>query len=188
MKRKIITLVLGTLILFIWNAVSWMALPFHSNALHTIPDSAIESETLKSVLQTDGIYHYPGFPEGESTESLEAIEQKLNEGPRITFMAYKAGSTELFDPKNFILNLLFNFLTVLLLLFLIEKQTDKTVKQVLISTLAIGLLIGFASDFPQMNWFMFPLEYTLPNVLDYLIAFTLIGLLFGMYTFKVKTG
>ncbi|GEM_PF-4753532 len=41
MKKKITTLTIGTLILFVWNAVSWMVLPFHSNSLKNIPESVV---------------------------------------------------------------------------------------------------------------------------------------------------
>jgi len=186
MKKKITTLIIGTLILFVWNAVSWMVLPFHSNSLKNIPESAFDNKTLKEKLPEDGIYHYPGLPENNSSESINQIQEKLNEGPRITFMAYKNGSTELFEIKTFGLNLIFNFLTVWLLFFIVNNQRDKSLSKILLITLSIGLIIGFASDFPQMNWFMFPLNYTLPNVFDHLIAFSLLGLFLGIYTFKTK--
>lgn len=186
MKKKIITLILGTLILFMWNAISWMALPFHSSSLKNIPESTFESQNLKNKLQEDGIYHYPGLPESNSSEDIKKIKSKLKKGSRITFMAYKTGSTELFEIKTFVINLIFNFLTVCLILFVMQNQRNKSLKKIVLTTLSIGLIIGFASDFPQMNWFMFPLDYTLPNVFDHLISFGLLGLLLGMYTFKTK--
>ena len=186
MKKTIITLVLGTVILFVWNAISWMALPFHSNALKTIPDAVIEGQNLKIALPEDGIYHYPGIPESNAPEDITKIESKMEEGPRITFMAYKTGPTKLFDVNAFALNLIFNFITICLIFWVVKNQSDKSIKKILSTTLALGLLVSFASDFPQMNWFMFPLSYTLPNILDYLVSFGLFGLLMGVYTFKTK--
>lgn len=55
MKQKIVSLVAGTLILFVWNALSWMVLPFHSNTLNSIPDIAINTELLKEHLTKDGV-------------------------------------------------------------------------------------------------------------------------------------
>ncbi len=187
MKKKIITLIIGTLAIFIWNAVSWTVLPLHSNSLNNIPDSVIDQQTFKSQLPESGIYHYPGLPEDYSEESIERIEKKLAEGPRITFMAYTNGSTKLFEMKAYAFNLAFNFISVLLLLFIVSKQHLKSLPNVLVTTISIGLLISFMSDLPQMNWFMFPLNYTLPNILDHLVSFTLLGLIFGSYTFKTKS-
>lgn len=187
MKKKSITLLLGTFILFIWNALSWMVLPFHSNALNSIPESAFEQETFKTELPKDGVYHYPAFPSNNSPESFANYEEKLEIGPRITFMVYKNGATGVFEVSTFIINFIFNFLTVALLLFLLSNQTSKSLVKILITTLALGLLVSFTSDLPQMNWFMFPISYTLPNIFDYLISFALVGLLFARYTFKTKT-
>ena len=185
MKKRTLSIILGTLILFIWNAISWMVLPFHSNTLKNIPESALDARLLQEQLVEDGVYHYPGLP--ESPDQMSSIVDKLKEGPRITLMVYKQGSTELFDPKSFGLNLLFNILSVVILLSVVNKLNDKSLGKIIATTLSIGLIIAFMSDFPQMNWYMFPLEYTLTNVFDYLVSFGLIGLLFGFYTYRKGT-
>lgn len=184
MKRIIVTIVSGTFIFFLWNAISWMVLPFHSSSLHTIPESALETQKLKKEQLEDGIYHYPGLPKDNSSEEIQKTENKLKEGPRITFMAYKRGSTSLFEFKTFGINLLLNLSTVCLILFAIQKLGDKSLKNILMTTSCLALMVGFASDFPQMNWFMFPLDFVLPYVLDYIVSFTLLGLLLALYTFK----
>ena len=184
MKRTVITVVLGTLILFIWNAVSWMVLPFHAQSMQTIPETAINTNTLKEQLTEDGVYHYPGLPENESEAAYQEIEEKLTAGPRITMMVYKSGSTSFFDPMNFVWNLIFNLITVILLMGIVKRLGNHSTRNILWTTIATGLIIGFMSDLPTMNWFMFPLEYTMANILDYLVMMTLLGLLFAKYTYK----
>lgn len=184
MKKLIITLLAGTFIFFVWNIISWMVLPFHSTSLNTIPESVIEAQQLKHELPEDGIYHYPGLPNNTSPEEIARIEHQLEKGPRITFMAFKSGSTELFEFKTFGINLMLNLLTVCLIFFVVKNQQEKSVKSIVLTTVALGLMIACASDFPQMNWFMFPLEFVLPNVFDHLMSCTLLGLLLGLYTFN----
>lgn len=186
MKRKIISLIIGTLILFIWNALSWMVLPFHSNTLNSIPDNAINAELLKEHLLKDGVYHYPGFPTEDTPQALKEMENRIETGPRITLMVFKRGKTELFSLLSFLGSVAINFVTVLLLYFLIQISRVHTTKSILLMTLFAALIIGFASDLAQMNWYLFPLEYTILNVLDHLIPFLLVGLLFSKYSFKVK--
>ncbi|MGI9547774.1 MAG: hypothetical protein ACR2MM_11080 [Flavobacteriaceae bacterium] len=188
MKRTIITLILGTLIIFIWNAVSWMALPFHANSMNSIPESALNTNQLKEQLTEDGVYHYPGMPQDQSDEALKEVEAKLAEGPRITLMVYKSGSTAFMDPMNFLWDLIFNLIIVVLVLGLVRGLADHSFKNILRATISIGLVISFMTDIPMKNWFMFPLDYTLANVLDYLISMTLLGLLFAGYTFRPARG
>lgn len=183
-KRLIITIALGTIILFLWNALSWMALPFHSNTLNNLPKESINTQYLKENVLNDGVYHYPGLPSGNSNESLMDIQDKLKLGPRITLMVYKNGPSDLFNPGQFIGSLMINLLTVIFTVLLILKLKTKTLKSVLIHCIIIGLLIGLVSDVGQMNWYMFPLDYTLVNLFDHLIQFILLGILFGLYTFK----
>ena len=184
MKRTVITVILGTLILFIWNAVSWMALPFHAQSMQNIPESAINTNVLKESMPEDGVYHYPGLPENESEAAHKAVEEKLTAGPRITMMVYKSGSTSFFDPMNFIWNFIFNLITVILLMGIVKRLGNHSTRNILWTTIATGLVISFMSDLPTMNWFMFPLDYTLANILDYMVMMTLLGLLFANYTYK----
>ncbi len=183
-KKIILSIVFGTVILFMWNAVSWMALPFHSNTLNNIPENAINTELLKNTLTEDGVYHFPGLPADNSAESLKAFENKFETGPRIPLMVFISGSTELFNPMQFLGSFLINLLTVFLTIYLIIKLKSKTLTSILSACIVIGLIVGVVSDFGQMNWFMFPLEYTLVNLFDRIISFALLGLLFGLFTFK----
>ncbi len=184
-KKLIISTLLGGILLFIWNAVSWMALPFHSGSLNTIPDEAMDVANLQNTLSQDGVYHYPGLP-GTNDQTMTDIEKKLSEGPRITLMVYKSGPTEFFDPTMFLKSFLINLITAFLLVFILSKTNVIGWNNILMISVGIGVLIGIVTDVALMNWYMFPLSYTLINVLDHVIAFLLLGLLFGKYTFKTK--
>lgn len=181
MKRNILSIIFGTFILFSWNAISWMVLPFHSNTLNNIPESAFDSKMLQENLPEDGVYHYP------SDQGLKEFEHKLKEGPRITLMVYNKGDTEFFNPKTFVLNLVFNLLTAMVLLSIVRQFKNKSLNNIVWKTILIGLLIGLVSDLPQMNWYMFPINYTFVNIMDHLVSFLLLGFLFGLYTFKNYT-
>lgn len=180
--RIIVTILLGGTICFAWNAISWTALPFHSNSLQSIPDDAIQTDSLRSLLPKDGVYHYPGLP--KTTEELAVVEQRLKSGPRITLMVYKSGPTSLWNPVTFVWSLLLNFVTVGLTLLIASLISRKTFKSVLGCCLLMGIVISVVADFGQMNWHLFPFDYTLANVMDRIIPFGLLGVLLGSYTFK----
>ncbi|MDP2234811.1 MAG: hypothetical protein Q8J88_00130 [Bacteroidales bacterium] len=187
MKRMIITLAAGTFILFLWNAISWMALPFHSKTLNTIPDNALNIDLMKEYLPEDGVYHYPGFPKEDSPEAFKEIEKRIETGPRITLMVFKRGKTTLFSLSSFLGSIAINFVTVLLLYLLMQLAQVQTTKSMLLMSLLVALIVGFASDMAQMNWYLFPLAYTLLNMIDHIMPFILIGLFFSKYTFKLQT-
>ncbi len=186
LKRFILSAMVGTLILFAWNMVSWLVLPFHSNSLRNIPDSALDVMVLKEHLKEDGVYHYPGLPEDSSSESWAVMEEKVKTGPRITLMVYKSGETSLFSPISFLVGLVFNSLSVLLLMFILSNMSNRGRWRVVTVSIAVGLFVSFIKDFPQMVWYLFPLPYTLVEVADTLVATLLLGLFLGHFLFNEK--
>lgn len=183
-KKNIITIVTGTIALFIWNATSWMGLPFHTNTLKNIPEKVMQTNVLKKEMPQSGVYHYPGLPANNSATAMKAIEQKLAQGPRITLMVYKNSPTKLFDPTIFIKSLLINLLTVVLALLVISTLAIKLPKMIFLATLGLGVIAALVGDLSQMNWYLMPIDYTLVNAMDKLVAFGILGALFSVYTFK----
>ena len=55
MKKLILAIALGTLALFVWNALSWMVFKLHDSTYRNIPDSVIESSDLKAALPQRGV-------------------------------------------------------------------------------------------------------------------------------------
>ncbi len=175
MKRVALSILIGGLILFVWNIISWMGLPFHDSSLHSIPESALNTSILQSSLPEDGVYHYPGM----DTENVEA---KLSQGPRIPLMVFKKGSTQLFDPASFGVSFAINLLTAASLLLIMARLKDKSLRSLLQVALLLGLAASLVSDFSLMNWYMFPLDYTIINVMDHLIGFTLVAVFFHFFS------
>jgi hypothetical protein len=187
MKRKTIAIVLATLALFAWNAISWMGLPFHGQSLQPLPDAVVEFTKLSSVRLEDGVYHYPGFPEDNSPESLQKLEQKLATGPRIPLMVYKSGPSQLFNPTDFLQSLLINLFTVGALYLLLAQVKPQDLRATLLACLLAAMLTGFASDLALMNWYKLSLEFVIPNMADHIIGFCLAGIILFSVFFKRLT-
>lgn len=182
-KKTAISIILGALIIFIWNAISWMALPFHTDSMMNLPEDAISMSQLSNTLTESGLYHYPGLPDG-SPESQKAIEDKLAMGPRITMMIFQKGPSSMYNPGDFFLTFIFNLIVVAILLYIVNKIGKKTQNNIFTTCVFAGILVSFQSDMALMNWYKFPIGYTVANIFDHIIAFGLVGLLFSNYTFK----
>lgn len=177
MKRKMIAIGLATLTLFMWNAISWMVLPFHGRSLQTLPDAVVEFTTLSSKHLKSGVYHYPGTPEDNTPESLNNLEQKLASGPRIPLMVYHPGGSKLFNPSDFIASLALNLITVLVIFSLLKFLPKPSLMAVLKVSFILAVLVSSCSDLLLMNWYKLPLAFTIPNMLDHLIGITLAGII-----------
>lgn len=173
--KNIKAILFSTIILFAWNAISWMALPFHSNSLQNLPERALARD-IEMLMPGSGIYHYPGLATNEM--SLTEIRSKLKKGPRITFMVYQEGSFELFEPAAFLSSLLLNLATCIILFIILSSLHPQKLLDVLKWSLLFGLLVSLASDFTLMNWYKFPPGYTLINVMDHLVGISLVGIVY----------
>jgi hypothetical protein len=183
MKRNLLVVLLSTLFVFVWNAISWTVLPFHSNSLQNLPEKALVND-IEQVMSGSGVYHYPGLPNKEL--SIAEISEKLQEGPRITFMVYQEGSFELFEPTTLLISLLLNLLLCIVLLLILSKLQLTSFSEVLKWCLLFGMLVSLTSDFALMNWYKFPLGYAIVNVMDHLVAFSLIGVVYWYFSRKAS--
>ena len=168
MKRFFLATFVAALALFVWNAISWMALPFHAGMLNTLPEPVAEAVKRTQSMVETGLYHYPGLDDPD-------MFQKVEEGPRIPLMMYVAEGSDAFDPMSFVKSFFFNLVSAGLLLLLLTRLADRSLKNVLVTSLIMGLLVGFMSDLPQTSWFLLPFEYALTNMLDHLVGFVLAG-------------
>ncbi|MEQ8907292.1 hypothetical protein [Ekhidna sp.] len=175
MKRKILAITAATLLLFIWNAVSWMALPFHSQSLNTLPDQVVKFKELSSIQLEEGVYHYPGLPDDDSPEAIMRLQQKLNEGPRIPLMVYKPGPSPLLNPTDFLVSLLLNLVTVGVVFGILLSLKPHSLKQTIGSCVLLGFLIAVMSDLTLMNWYRLPWSFVWPGIIDHVVGLVLAG-------------
>ncbi|WP_370088628.1 hypothetical protein [Ekhidna sp.] len=175
MRQKILAVLAATILLFIWNAVSWMALPFHSQSLNTLPDQVVKFTELSSIQLEEGVYHYPGLPENSSPEAIKSLQQKLKDGPRVPLMVFKPGPSELFNPNDFLVSLLLNLSTVSVVLIILISTKSSGLKQTLANSALLGVLITVMSDLALMNWYQLPWSFVWPAIADHVVGLVLAG-------------
>ena len=180
--KIVISILIATFIQFTYNAASWMIVPLHNAIYSNLPYEIIDSDVWQASNLKDGVYHYPGLPDQAS--SIEEIRQRLAKGPRITYLVIRNDSSALFSAQTFLFNLLFNGLTSILIIFLLQKLKDRNFKNIFQVCLAIGLLALFMKELPFNNWHMVPVKASLISILDMIILMTLLSLFFARYTFR----
>ena len=175
---------LGGIVMFAWGAFSWMALPWHESALRNMPDEAGVIRAMREAEADSGVYHYPGFPAcnvaGEVSEAeRQAWLEKCKQGPWISLMVYSEHGREPFAPRQFIVGFLLNVATALLAAYLLSLAAPALPgygQRVMFVTL-LGLFAALISTLPDWNWFVFPVGFVIPTVLDHVIGSLLVGLL-----------
>ncbi len=172
MKKIALAAVTGGLILFVWTALSWMALPFHTMNLNSIPDEDNAIAALGEYVTESGVYQYPGMGPDQAL-----VAEKLSKGPRL-FMLFRTDGADMMDPMQFVRGLILNIIVAGLIAFLLSKAVFSLPtygSRILFVTL-FSLLPVFHVEFAMANWWGFPLDYILVNVFDHVAGFALAGL------------
>lgn len=182
MVRMIIAAVVGGLIVMVWGAVSWMALPFHNMSLNTLPGGVVEVEALLTGIPEQGVYHYPGFPHHEdgspvTVEEMETAFERMRRGPVVSLMIVHPHGTEPFPMENFVIGTAVNILGAGILAALVGRARRGGASW----ASAMGIVFAFAAFavcaavLPGWLWWGYPWLFGLLEVTDVIIAWLLAG-------------
>src|SRR5262245_5839686 len=106
MKRVLLPGILGGLLVFVWSAISHIALPIGSMGLKTIPNNEDAVLTaMKSGIQEPGIYFMPGHDMSRSPNAEEI--RKYEAGPT-AFLIYQPTGGEMMTPGQLTRQALFD--------------------------------------------------------------------------------
>jgi hypothetical protein len=122
MVRVIVASLLAAVVLFVWGAVWWMALPFAGWAMKPTPNEEAVTGALKANLPESGTYFSP-YPEPNATpEQQAALMERHRQGPLAQIIYLKEGMDPM-APSAFAVGFV----------------------QILLSTLAAALLLRLAA-------------------------------------------
>ena len=77
MKKWLIGSVVGAIILFVWQAASWMFLPIHDDSMKYTPAQNAIMDVLSANIKEDGMYQMPSAPtKKEQQDMMEGLEGK----------------------------------------------------------------------------------------------------------------
>lgn len=179
--------VIGGLIVFIWGALSWMALPFHKDCFLRFENEYHVAEKIKENAPQDGMYILPNTMRADDNVRYKHItraKRMLEDGP---FMFASVRTNGL--GKMSILPFIGSLLTQIAGAFFITWMMMQTKfhdfgRKVGFITL-FGLAVGILSQIPDSNWWGFAWKYTIVNIFDFVIGWFLAGLAIAKFS-KVK--
>jgi hypothetical protein len=177
MKHILLAGVVGGLLMFIWSAVAWMALPLHTSTIATMAreDSLITS--MKTGMDRKAVYMFPAKPASGDQAALDVWKRKFAQGP-IGMVVYSPTGTSDLMLAQMGIGLLDSILTAWLAAWLLSRSTAAKsgyfARVMFCGTL--GLFICLAVHVANWNWMMYPVDYTTGWVADSLIGWVIGGI------------
>ena len=178
MKKLIIGGIVGGILLFLWQTLSWTVLNLHAKEYLQAPgQDSLTMNSLNSIFSETGQYYIPHAKEGASTEEMQQMEKDMQGKPWAVVSYHKAYNMNM--VTNIIRALLVAIISAFFACWILIKQTNTSFLTTFLSSLLIGI-IGYLFIPYSMNiWFEAPGAAT--NFVDVLVAWGLCGLWFGWW-------
>ena len=177
MKKLIIGALVGGLILFIWQTLSWTMLNLHKDsATYTENQEALLSQ-LSTNLPGDGQYFLPTAKPGSSAEEQQKVMESAEGKPWAIISYHKEFKMNM--VTNIIRGLLSDIVLVGLFCWIISKINAPGFGTILTASISAGLIVFMNGVYMSHIWYeTFDL---MAHFADYIISWGLCGLWLGFW-------
>lgn len=181
-KRIVVGGIVAGFIMFIWGAVSHMVLGLGEYGIKPIPGESVVLGTLKGQLKEPGFYFFPGLDNSpgltkeQKAAAAKAWSEKFLAGPRGLIVYHPDGSQPI-TPGQLVTQLLSEIAAALVAAFVLAQAValrSYIARVVLVA--GMGLIPFFMVHLPYWNWYGFPADFTIAQLIDRLVAFLIAGL------------
>ncbi|MFN0015134.1 MAG: hypothetical protein ACKVU2_11360 [Saprospiraceae bacterium] len=151
MKKQLIATLVGGIILFVWQFLSWSMLGVHKDEFMYTPNQDTIMANLTQTLGKEGIYMLPNVPPGTSHEEHERLMEGFVGKPWASVAYHESfeGNMGIYMARAFSADLLALFLLVWLLL----KFANLNFKTTLLASLAVGGIGYLTTSYLNSIWF-----------------------------------
>lgn len=177
MKKRLIASIIGGLILFIWQFVSFAAADLHKPA-HQYTD---KQDAIMNFLNSQGLkeggYMVPGVPEGTSWSDRDKAMKAAAGKPWMIIQYHDKMDTDM--TMNMIRGFLVDIITVFLFCWLIGKMDAPSFGTILASALVAGFIAFLYEPYTNSIWYKWADIWVF--FADAIIAWGLAGLWLAWY-------
>jgi hypothetical protein len=192
-KRIILGGILAGVAMFIWGALSHIALGLEESSIKEIPAEPTVMAALQAGIKEAGFYFFPGMgPQQNLTKEQKAEAEKkwmekYQAGPR-GVLIYHPDGEQAMSPRQLGLQFATEVVAGLVsALLLAQARALRTYGGRLAFVNLLGLLPFLMVNVPYWNWYGFPAHYTLIQLADKLVTFFVAGLILAAVVKTVPT-
>jgi hypothetical protein len=188
MKKLLLASLVGAIILFMWNAVSWMALPTHFNSFKYTPAQDSLLGNMKAAGLETGVYRLP-MVDNRNVSSSDASYKKAQAelqaecAGKDVAMVFYTQSVSMDMTSSFVMGYMYLFISVFCVCLILAAASSKikTFGSRLWMVMLFALLFALQGPMSDFNWMQFPWHYTMPMLVDIFAGWGLCGLWLSWY-------
>ena len=177
MKKLLIGAIVGGIIIYAWQVLSWPVLNLHAKANQYTPKQEEIMNFLNSQFTEEGQYFMPNHPPDASSDEIKKSMEAGVGKPWAIVSYHKEMNMSM--PMNMIRGLLVDIIMVGLLCWIISKMNMPGFSTVFLSSLFTGIIVFINAPYTQHIWF--ELFDVWIHFLDAIVAWGACGLWLGWW-------
>ena len=179
MKKWLIGSLVGAILVFLWQFLSWTILPFHSGeAKYTAAQNEILT-SLSASLKEDGVYMLPNVQPDASMDEHEKLMKEAEGKPWATVIYRTTYKPDM--VMQMIRGFLVDWFLVFTLIYILTRGGTPTRTRTLAGSVAVGLFTFLAGPYTMHNWFQTPNEAYTGHLIDAFVIWGLVGFWLGWW-------
>lgn len=176
MKKQLIATLVGAIILFVWQFLSWAVLPVHQSEYGYTPNQDKIMEALNQYLTEENTYMVPGVPPGTPHEQAEAAMQSNIGKPWARISYHKSLNMDM--GTNMIRGFSVDLLVAFFLMWLLLQFANLNLRTAVQAAVAVGIMAYLTIPYLNNVWFE---EGSAGHLVDAIVPWTLMGLWLGWW-------
>jgi hypothetical protein len=182
-KRILWAGIIGGVLMFMWEGLAHEVLPLGEVGVKAAPNEAALQAAVKDNIKETGFYYFPapqetpGMTGQQKQDAMQKAMDKAKTSPTGILITYPQGK-EVAMGKFLGMQCAFDIAAMLIVATLLSwaAVTLKSFPARLLFVVLIGLIPSLGVDFPQWNWYGFPTDYTMAQLLVHVVGFGVGGL------------
>jgi len=177
MKKLIVGALVGGILIFLWQFLSWTALNLHGSMATYTPKQDSVMQYLNSQFSEDGFYMMPGHKANCTREEMEKLVKEMDGKPWVQLYYHKAMNMSM--TSNMVRGLFTNIVMVALLCWLLLKINAPGFSTIFIGSLVVGFIAYLNIAYTYHIWYQ-TADIT-GHLIDALASWGLCGLWLGWW-------
>jgi len=176
MKKWIIGSLVGAIIVFAWQAASWMFLGIHDSSMKYTPAQNEILSVLSANIKEDGAYM---LPNAATKDEVQKVREEMEGKPWASVIYHHTFKNDM--TMMMIRGFLVSFVLVLLLVIILTKGGMPNFFGFVTGGLAVGVFTFLWGPYLGHNWFDLPWHMIRGDIIDALVAWGLCGAWLGWW-------
>jgi hypothetical protein len=182
MKKMVIASIVGGIIIFLCQFVSYAGANLHKD----VQQYTDKEQNILAFLETQGLqeggYMVPNCPPDVTMEQRESLMAKMDGKPWASIQYHKSLDTSM--TMNMVRGLIANFIILFLFCWLLMKIPALNFRTALLASLGIGMIVFLNSYYTNYIWYKnFDIRASL---IDAVVSWGLVGIWLGLYLTRKK--